>query len=508
MSFKFNTKIVLAIVIYISWIVYYSTSNYYAKKDELLKQFDERLVDAAMTIPFILPDGFHKKDMNKQSVTSTEDENNRNRLSALSEIMHIKYIYTLIQKENKFFFTVSSATKEELHTQKNISYYFSEYDEASPMIKVALTTSNMMFDEFVDRWGYFRSVFIPMKAQDGSVYLACADIEISHIKSILREALLKNIFHSLLFLLFIIPSILAYNQQILISNKSLQKAKKETELAHEKLKEHKDMLEITVKERTYELETTNRKLNDSIEYASFIQKSFLPHNNLFEQYFLDSFVIWEPRDKVGGDLYFLNKTEHGLCLGIVDCTGHGVPGGFMTMIVGSIMKRIKDDESKHNPAFILKILNTEVKRQLGQDKKESLSDDGLDIALCYIDDNKDIYFSGAKIDLHYIEDNSLITIKGDRQSLGYRRSKENFDFTNHKIPYKSNRTFYLFSDGVVDQKGGESGYPYSKKIFFDFLLQNHTNDCITQKEKIITALNQYQHNYDKDDDMTMIGFRL
>lgn len=508
MFFKFNSKIIIGALIYIGWIIYYSASSYYDKKDELMKQFDEHLMNAAMSVPFILPDGFHKKNMNEKSVTPSEDEKNRNRLSQLSEIIKIKYIYALIQKDNKIRFTVSSATKEELRTKENISYYFSEYSDAPSEIITALNTSHIKFAQYSDKWGYFRSVFIPLKAPDGSLYLACADIEISDIKSQLRDTLIQNIFHALLFLLFLIPSILAYNRQILLSNKSLQKAKEEIELAHAKLQQHRDMLELTVKERTKELETINHQLNDSIEYASFIQKSFLPNNDLFEQYFLDSFVIWEPKDHVGGDLYLLNKTGGGLFLGVIDCTGHGVPGGFMTMIVGSILKQIKDDDIKNNPALILKILNTEVKKQLGQDKKESLSNDGLDIGLCYIGNNKEIIFSGAKIDLYYIEENTLITIKGDRESLGYRRSKENFDFTNHHIPYKSGRMFYLFSDGVVDQKGGESGYPYSKKRLFALLLQSHSQDCTLQKEKILRSLNEYQNSYHQNDDMTMIGFKI
>lgn len=446
--------------------------------------------------------------MGQTSVSTTEDEQNRLRLSALSEELKIKYIYSLIQKDDKILFTVSSATKEELRTNENISYYFSEYSDAPPEVVKALQTMQTQFAEYSDKWGYFRSVFIPLKTKEGANYLACADIEISHIHSILRAALTKNIFHSILFLLFIVPCIIAYTQQIITANRSLKKAKEETERANEKLQEHKDMLEIIVHERTKELEETNHKLNDSIEYASFIQKSFLPSNNLFEEYLLDSFVIWEPRDNVGGDLYILNKTKNGLFLGVIDCTGHGVPGGFMTMIVGSILKQIKDEQTQNNPALILKILNMQVKKQLGQDKQESLSNDGLDIGLCYIDSSKNVYFSGAKIDLYYVEDNSLVKIKADKESIGYKRSRESFEFTNNKIPYKSGRTFYLFSDGIVDQKGGEQGYPYSKKRLLALLLESQRVDCTAQKEKILDSLNEYQGSYEKNDDMTMIGFKL
>lgn len=266
MLLKLNSRIVIAIIIYVCWIVYYSTSNYFDKKNDLLHEFDRHLVDAAMTLPLVLKHGFHNQNMDSNSVTSLEDENNINRLSELAEVIQVKYIYSLIQKNKKILFTVSSATKEELRTQKNISHYFSEYSDAPPKIKTAFDTRHVQFADYTDNWGHFRSVFIPLQAKDGLVYLSCADIEISHIESILREALFKNILYSLFFLLFIVPFIIAYNWQILFSNKSLQTAKEETELANCKLQEQQNILELTVKERTKELE----KINNKLKVLSFI----------------------------------------------------------------------------------------------------------------------------------------------------------------------------------------------------------------------------------------------
>jgi diguanylate cyclase (GGDEF)-like protein len=260
MSFKLNSKMVIAILLYVCWLVYYSTSNYLDKKNDLMHEFDKQLANAAMTLPIMLKLGFHKQNMEQSSVTSNEDEENRIRLSELAEIIKVKYIYSLIQKENKILFTVSSASKEELRTQKNISYYFSEYSDAPSAIKVAFDTGNITFAQYSDKWGHFRSIFIPLQAKDGSRYLTCADIEISHIEFILQDTLFKNIVQSFLFLLFIIPFILAYNWQILFSNQSLIKAKEEVESANEKLQQHQYTLESTVLERTKELERINNQL--------------------------------------------------------------------------------------------------------------------------------------------------------------------------------------------------------------------------------------------------------
>ncbi len=261
-----NKKIIIAIVVYLLWVVYNSTSSYFDSKSELIKELDRQLFNGAMSLPIILHEGFHKQSMDQATVTHDEDWENINRLTRFTETIELKYIYSLIRKDQKILFTVSSATKEELRTKEGISPYFSEYEDAPPEVKVALDTGRIQFAEYSDKWGHFRSVFIPLESEDGLRYVSGADIEISHIKLILRGNLLENLLNSFLSLLFIVPFIFVNHWLVLQSNKSLIAAKGNIELAHDELQQYKDELEITVKERTEELE----KANDQLKKLSLI----------------------------------------------------------------------------------------------------------------------------------------------------------------------------------------------------------------------------------------------
>jgi serine phosphatase RsbU (regulator of sigma subunit) len=277
---------------------------------------------------------------------------------------------------------------------------------------------------------------------------------------------------------------------------------------HEELNSLYADLEKKVEQRTKELADINKEVQDSIEYASTIQRSFIKDPNIIKQELEDSFVIWEPRDKVGGDLYIYEQSDKGMIIGVIDCTGHSVPGGFMTMLAGSMIKKLSN-EHFNNPAKLLSELNVAIKTQLNQDVDSSLSDDGLDAGLCYIDkNNKLLRFSGAKLDLIYFKDNEINRIKSNKQSIGYKRSKEDYEYTNHEINLESSETFYLYSDGITDQTGGEKGFPFGNKKFKKLLSDVQTYDMEKQKELIIDNLINYQGSNERKDDVTLVGFKV
>lgn len=265
-----------------------------------------------------------------------------------------------------------------------------------------------------------------------------------------------------------------------------------------------------VEKKNSELEQVNRQISDSINYATYIQCSFLPNLEQMKKDFDDIFVIWEPRDKVGGDLYFYDSCSKGFLIAAIDCTGHGVPGGFITMIVGSTIRRLREEESfSDNPAELLQYLNIYIKHQLNQSKPDTLSDDGLDISMCYIDrDTKELTFSGAKLPLLYVEDGEVTMIKGDCQSIGYKKSKTDFIYTNRTLPYKRGRSFYLFTDGIIDQTGGKKGFPYGIRKFKKLLLELQGTAFDTQGERILAATKEYQGDHKRRDDLTLIGFKI
>ncbi len=277
---------------------------------------------------------------------------------------------------------------------------------------------------------------------------------------------------------------------------------------HEEIRELNINLEQKVKDRTHELAEINQELQDSIEYASTIQRSFVKDISLIKNSVTDAFSMWHPRDKVGGDLYIHEETDEGILFGVIDCTGHSVPGGFMTMLAGSVIKRLASEYFK-NPAKLLSELNIAIKYQLSQEGEDSLSDDGLDMGLCYINKQKNkLVFSGAKLDLVYFKNNDINVIKANKQSIGYKKSNSDYEYTNHEIHVDGTESFYLYSDGITDQVGGHKNFPYGNKKFKQ-LLSSIQDRTMNEQEAVITdTLITYQGENSRRDDITVIGFRL
>ena len=269
-----------------------------------------------------------------------------------------------------------------------------------------------------------------------------------------------------------------------------------------------ERLEKEKAEREREVaEAANKKIMESIRYAEMIQRSLLPSEEEVMAYLPDSFTIWKPRDLVGGDIVFSDFFEDEILHAVIDCTGHGVPGAFMTMIASSGIRKIIKDEGCRDPAEILKQLNFFVKTSLQQDTGHALSDDGLDAAICRIRiREKVITFAGAKQSLICVEGNTVHTIKGDRQSIGYKRSDLDFSFSNHDIPIKKGMAFYMFSDGFVDQFGWEDHRRFGTKRFRELLEENAHLPFEQQRDLLLRAFEDHKGENEIQDDVTVVGF--
>jgi serine phosphatase RsbU (regulator of sigma subunit) len=188
---------------------------------------------------------------------------------------------------------------------------------------------------------------------------------------------------------------------------------------------------------------------------------------------------------------------------------HGVPGAFMTMIATTSLKRIVEGEHCHEPSEILKRLNVMVKTALQQDTQFSQSDDGLDAAICFIRFSDNILlFSGAKLPLIYIKNQQATLVKGNRQSIGYKRSDVHFEFTTHVIPIEVDMACYLFTDGFIDQLGGPKRLPLGHKRFTDLLSRIQSQSFSEQSRMLVEVFQDYQGNNDRQDDVTVVGFKL
>lgn len=274
-------------------------------------------------------------------------------------------------------------------------------------------------------------------------------------------------------------------------------------------------MELTIETRTHELQESNAVLNmrnqeimQSIHYARTIQLSILPPEELIRTHLKKSFVIWKPRDVVGGDFYYLKETYNGFILTVADCTGHSVPGAFMTMTAHSVLNRIIEDIHQDDPAVILRIYNRYMRSALNQDTETALSDDGLDAGICiYNMKTGKLQYAGAKIDLWQFRNGEVNEYKGDRQSIGYHNSDPDYEFKVSSVSVSEGDRFYLSSDGFYHQIGGERHMPFGKKRLVELIASTADEELSAQSEHLREAFDNWKGDEPQRDDITVWGFR-
>jgi sigma-B regulation protein RsbU (phosphoserine phosphatase) len=276
------------------------------------------------------------------------------------------------------------------------------------------------------------------------------------------------------------------------------------------VRSYTENLESKIQERTRELtevnhqmEIANKNIGDSIQYASLIQNAILPERDLTATPGLDYFVWWQPRDIVGGDLYIFRTEEKGYLIGVVDCSGHGVPGALMTMIAHATIHIVIDEMGAKNPAEILHQSDVRLRNTLRASDESNRLATHMDAGLCYVDlEAKTVIYAGAKTSLYWSDGKNGGELKGDRLVLGGKREAL---FHNQTLPLKG-KSFYLTTDGVLDQSGGESGYGFGNERFSSLIGRISKLPFETQRENFIRELESYQDGRPQRDDITIIGF--
>jgi len=288
-------------------------------------------------------------------------------------------------------------------------------------------------------------------------------------------------------------------------SKRMQDQQKKIRVANSTLKSTHKELEATHKE----LEDNNSKMIESIRYAEMIQRSLLPGIDRIKAICPENMFIWMPKDIVGGDIFYTYSDMEVSLIALMDCTGHGVPGAFLTMVVYSEIRKIIMDEECRDPSEILSRLNRAVKNVFHNNDNGSDANDGLDAAVCIIDYlRKKVIYAGARIPLFYCMNGKVHKKDGDKQSIGYKDSEDQFDFTNHMIQLEEPCTFYLKTDGYTDQLGGEKRLRFGTGKFKDLIMKNHDKSFTEQRAVFLQTLISYQGNNEQMDDITLIGFRL
>jgi ABC-type amino acid transport substrate-binding protein/serine phosphatase RsbU (regulator of sigma subunit) len=263
------------------------------------------------------------------------------------------------------------------------------------------------------------------------------------------------------------------------------------------------------------LQEQKKHIKSSIDYAYLIQEKILPDENLLKKHFKDEFVIWKPKDVVGGDIWLFDElNENESILFIMDCTGHGVSGAFVTMLVKAIeteiIANIKQQKIEEiNLAEIMQYFNRKIKTLLQQTSKKSKSNTGLDGGIFYYNKKEKLgKFVGAKMSFFYNEDKKIKEIKGNRYSVGYKDCKIDYEYTEHILNLKENMSIYLTTDGYLDQSGGKKGFSFGKRHFVKLLEKNFDKPMKVQKEILLEELKKWQGNEITNDDITVIGLKI
>jgi serine phosphatase RsbU (regulator of sigma subunit) len=264
------------------------------------------------------------------------------------------------------------------------------------------------------------------------------------------------------------------------------------------------------------LERALEQITDSIRYAQKIQFALLPSQQIIRQYFRESMILFQPRNIVSGDFYWLYKDENKLVVAVADCTGHGIPGAFMSVLgislLNDIMRSSNNTDDKYSAGDILNMLRELVILSLQQSGGNSDRRDGMDMALVIIDkEAKTMEYSGAYNPLWIMRkvnaQPEIIEYRGDKMPIG-KHTRETQVFTSQKIPLYSDDVIYLFTDGYKDQFGGPEGKKILSNNLKDILISNHHLNLQEQRQKLIDFFDQWKGKTEQVDDVLILGLKL
>jgi serine phosphatase RsbU (regulator of sigma subunit)/HAMP domain-containing protein len=275
------------------------------------------------------------------------------------------------------------------------------------------------------------------------------------------------------------------------------------------IQEHSLFLEQKVAERTSELKEKNDNIMESIDYAERLQRAILPPLPHRLGISADKcFVIWKPKDVVGGDMYWCRGDERFVLVAVVDCTGHGVPGALMTMTVGSILDGLPRELEGVKPSDLLYKIHIRLKETLSQDHKNSLANDGADVALCLIDKmDRKVMFAGAKLSLFMEKNGEITEYKGTKHSVGYSQRKE-VVYEDRLIEWVDGSVVYLTTDGLLDQHGEEGKWGIGRTGFVNLLKSIAGKPFPEQQVNVEQHITEQLKNVEQRDDITVVGFEI
>ncbi len=388
----------------------------------------------------------------------------------------------------------------------------------------SLYETSRMFDSAY----YYQSLFIGIKEGSKEYNQKMADLrtefevteERSRVKVLQKEKtiwLITIIFLGIILALAIGLVMFYYYslKRSKVLTAELEDRKKLLEGQSSELQEKNNKINSANEELTQLYEITNGQkeaIVSSINYAQRIQNAILPPEAYITELINENFIFYKPKDIVSGDFYWIKQVNQYIILVSADCTGHGVPGALMSMLGISCLKDIVQRKEITQANQVLNELRKEIKQSLRQTGKKEESREGIDMALCVIDTNKGLMqYSGAYSSLYLISNNSgspvLKEIKADKMPVGVHFSSDT-SFTNHEIKLEIGDTFYLSTDGFIDQVGGRKSSRFGNENFKKLLLEIHDQPLYEQREILERKLTEWMGEHPQRDDILVIGARV
>ncbi len=254
-----------------------------------------------------------------------------------------------------------------------------------------------------------------------------------------------------------------------------------------------------------------QEITDSINYAKNLQTAILPSNDKINKYLPDSFILYKPRDIVSGDFYWIHKKENKIIFAAADCTGHGVPGAFMSVIGSLLLDYTIEDLQNFNAADILNNLKSKLVKTLNPEDNKPKVQDGMDMALIVFTETNNgiiIDYSGAYNSLYLIRNGILTEYKATKMPVGLYQIGIEKEFENNNIELQKNDVLYVFSDGYADQFGGPKGKKFKSKNLKQLLVDIHKKEMNEQKQILDNKFEKWRGNNEQIDDVILVGIKI
>lgn len=342
-----------------------------------------------------------------------------------------------------------------------------------------------------------------------------------------KEVVFKVVLIMAILVLLLLVVIFLNNRKIKKVNNLLTAKNDEVKRQNQEIVKQKNIVDhanLEIKKQKNEIEEINNNITAGINYAARIQHATLPDISFVKQHFQEGFVFFQPKETVSGDFYWFAEIKDDkppslfrrksdiddkfkYVVAVIDCTGHGVPGAFMSMLGDAFLNQKVKQQKITSPDLILNGLHKFIRATLQQETSEN--NDGMDAAICTIDKhNKIMEFAGAKSPLIYIQRGQAEKINGDLKSIGGMQNEQERIFTKHTISIEETTRFYIYSDGFQDQFGGKAGRKFMAKPFRNMLIENSGKPFDEQRDILQEKLNEWKGDWVQMDDITVIGIKI